>query len=102
MGILTRTIANNLGENPNAGINYRNFLINGSMVFFRRGQSFSPASGQGYTADRWMMDESTDGAVTVSQTSDVPAGIGIKNALKIDVTTADTSIAANKYCGLTY
>mgnify|MGYP006077435215 FL=1 len=101
MGILTRTIANNLGENPNAGINYRNFLINGSMVFFRRGQSFSPASGQGYTADRWMMDESTDGAVTVSQTSDVPAGIGIKNALKIDVTTADTSIAANKYCGLT-
>ena len=98
MGILTRTIANNLGENPNPGANYRNFLINGSMVFFRRGQSFT---SNGYTADRWTMDESTDGAVTVSQTSDVPAGIGIKNALKIDVTTADTSIAANQYCGLT-
>ena len=98
MGILTRTIANNLGENPNPGINYRNFLINGSMVFFRRGQSFT---ANGYTADRWSMDESTDGAVTVSQTSDVPAGIGIKNALKIVVTTADTSIAANQYCGLT-
>lgn len=101
MGILTRTIANNLGENPNAGVNYRNFLINGSMVFFRRGQSFSPASGEGYTADRWIMAESTDGAVTVSQTSDVPAGIGIKNALKIVVDTADTSIAANQYCQLT-
>ena len=98
MGILTRTIANNLGENPNPGANYRNFLINGSMVFFRRGQSFT---SNGYTADRWTMDESTDGAVTVSQTSDVPAGIGIKNALKIVVTTADTSIAANQYCGLT-
>ena len=101
MGILTRTIANNLGENPTTGFNYRNFIINGKMIHARRGQSFSPASGQGYTLDRWMMDESTDGAVTVTQSGDVPANELFSSALKIDVTTADTSIAANKYCGLT-
>jgi hypothetical protein len=101
MGILTRTIANNLGENPTTGFNYRNFIINGKMIHARRGQSFSPASGQGYTLDRWMMDESTDGAVTVTQSGDVPANELFSSALKIDVTTADTSIAANQYCGLT-
>ena len=98
MGILTRTIANNLGENPTTGFNYRNFIINGKMIHARRGQSFT---SNGYTLDRFTMDESTDGAVTVTQSGDVPANELFSSALKIDVTTADTSIAANKYCGLT-
>lgn len=98
MGILTRTIANNLGENPNPGVNFRNFIINGKMIFDRRG---GPYTSNGYTLDRWTMDESTDGAVTVSQSGDVPAGTNFSSALKIDVTTADASIGAAQYCGLT-
>ena len=98
MGILTRTIANNLGENPNPGVNFRNFIINGKMIFDRRGGSYT---SNGYTLDRWTMDESTDGAVTVSQNGDVPAGTNFSSSLKIDVTTADASIGAAQYCGLT-
>lgn len=98
MGILTRTIANNLGENPNPGVNFRNFIINGKMIFDRRG---GPYTSNGYTLDRWTMDESTDGAVTVSQNGDVPAGTNFSSSLKIDVTTADASIGAAQYCGLT-
>ena len=98
MGILTRTIANNLGENPNPGVNFRNFIINGKMIFDRRG---GPYTSNGYTLDRWTMDESTDGSVTVSQSGDVPAGTNFSSALKIYVTTADASIGAAQYCGLT-
>lgn len=46
MGILTRTIANKLGENPNPGVNFRNFIINGKMIFDRRG---GPYTSNGYT-----------------------------------------------------
>jgi len=55
-------------------------------------------AAQGYfTCDRWLMTEATNtaGRFTMSQTADGPNGISA-NCLKLDCTTADTSIAAGE------
>ena len=78
--------------------NFRNIIINGDMSIAQRGTS---STSNGYCLDRFTMDESTDGAVTVSQDTTVPSGQGFAKSLKVDVTTADSSIAAAQYCGFT-
>jgi len=78
--------------------NFRNIIINGDMSLAQRGTS---STSNGYCLDRFTMDESTDGAVTVSQDTTVPSGQGFAKSLKVDVTTADSSIAAAQYCGFT-
>ena len=78
--------------------NFRNIVINGDMAVSQRGTSFA---ANGYTLDRFTMDESTDGAVTVTQDTDVPAGYGFAKSLKVDCTTADGTIAAAQYCAFT-
>ena len=77
---------------------FRNIIINGDMSLAQRGTSFT---SNGYNLDRFTMDESTDGAVTVTQDTTVPSGQGFAKSLKVDVTTADSSIAAAQYCGFT-
>jgi len=79
-------------------IPFRNLLINGDMQVAQRGTSFT---SNGYTLDRYTMDESSDGAVTVTQDTDVPSGYGFAKSLKVDCTTADASIGAAQYCGFT-
>ena len=76
----------------------KNILINGDMQVSQRGTSFT---SNGYTLDRYTMDESTDGAVTVTQDTDVPSGYGFAKSLKVDCTTADGTIGAAQYCGFT-
>jgi len=50
-----------------------------------------------FTCDRWQIDTgSSAGRLTMSQTADGPNGISA-NCIKLDCTTADTSIAANEY-----
>jgi hypothetical protein len=70
-------------------------IINGNMAVSQRGTSFT---SNGYTVDRFTFDESTDGAVTVTQDSTVPSGQGFGKSVKFDVTTADSSIEADQYC----
>ena len=72
----------------------RNKIINGAMAVSQRGTSFAAANNV-YTLDRFRIAGSHDGAVTVTQSSTSPDGFA--NSLKIDVTTADTSIAASQY-----
>ena len=77
----------------------RNILINGGMNVAQRSTSVSGiGSSAGYfTCDRWKVEiGSTDGRFTMSQTADGPNGISA-NCLKLDCTTADTSIAAAEY-----
>ena len=81
-----------------------NPIINGSMDVWQRGVVFtSPASLQ-YMADRWMWENSPGpGLVTVNRTTNVPtfaqAGVIFNYALEVDVTTADSSLAAaDVYC----
>ena len=77
----------------------RNMIINGSMNVAQRSASVTGlgAAAGYFTCDRWLMSEATNtaGRFTMSQTADGPNGISA-NCLKLDCTTADTSIAAGE------
>ena len=82
-------------------------IINGDMRVAQRGTSFISPGQTVYTLDRWMSGmQTTTGAITVTQDTDVPtaseAGYQFTNSLKIDVTTADTSIAAGDRTSMIY
>jgi hypothetical protein len=77
----------------------RNLIINGAMHVAQRGTQTSITSA--YTAcDRWNFTRSGAAVVDASQSTDVPSGEGFANSLKIDVTTADTSVAAGDFAHL--
>ena len=82
----------------------RNIIINVAMQVAQRNTS---ATGLGNGGDYFTLDRhrfssgNTAGRLTQSQASitDLP---GFANAMKLDCTTADTSIAANEDCSLQY
>jgi len=77
----------------------RNLIINGAMRVAQRGTQTNQTSG--YTAcDRWQFSESGASVITTTQDTDVPSAQGFANSLKIDVTTADTSVGAAEYAFL--
>jgi len=87
----------NLIGNINAGgggVN-RNVIINGAMNVAQRGTQTSHSSG--YTLDRWNVYTSSAARFTISQESDVPSGEGFANSIKLDVTTADDSVASSDF-----
>ena len=90
----------NLIGNINAGgggVN-RNVIINGAMNIFQRSTSETGvgASAGYFTTDRFnFASNGTAGRVTATQDSSAPSGFA--NSTKIDVTTADTSVAAGEY-----
>ena len=77
------------------GVN-RNVIINGAMNVAQRGTSktsFGGGSASGYfTIDRFKLDQDSGGVLTMTQDSSSPDGFS--NSLKLDCTTADTSVAA--------
>ena len=79
---------------------FRNFCINGDMKFNQRGNSSVTGLGAGgahYLVDRTRTySVTTAGRYTISQETDVPSGLGFTNSLKMQCTTADTSIAAGE------
>jgi hypothetical protein len=79
-----------INDGPLAGT--RNKIINGAMEISQRGTSFA-APAETYTLDRYLWGQTGTMVVTISQSTDVPNNT-FQNSLKIDVTTADTSIAA--------
>jgi len=90
----------NLIGNINAGgggVN-RNLIINGAMNVAQRGTSSTGlgATDGYYTCDRWHFngDSSNAGRLTMTQDSSAPEGFA--NSIKLDCTTADTSIAAGE------
>jgi len=87
-GTCTANITNNLSN--------RNKIINGSMICSQRGSSSSfSGSTSAYLLDRFKMLNAHDGASTVSQSSTSPDGFS--NSLKVDVTTADASLAVSQF-----
>ena len=109
-------VTNILGENGNSSVNFtqginmsgivtatsfvpsqgqlsnRNKVINGAMTVSQRATSFT---SDGYILDRFKRSQSSDGAFTVTQSTTSPDGFA--KSLKVDVTTADTSLAAGQY-----
>ena len=76
----------------------RNIIINGDMRIAQRGTSTTGVTSSDYYAsDRWKIIKSNDATLTISQVTDAPANTGLVNSFKVDVTTADTSIAATQY-----
>ena len=78
----------------------RNFIINGDMRVAQRATSAAVSNGtnEGYaTLDRWRHGLNNAAVATVSQSTTVPTGEGFANSMKIDVTTADTSVASNDF-----
>ena len=77
----------------------RNIIYNGGQQVAQRSTSETGlgADANAYqTVDRWrFLTNGTAGRYTLSQSTDAPNGFGFST--KIDVTTADTSIAAGEY-----
>ena len=86
----------NASASPAVG---RNMVINGAMNVAQRSASVTGlgAAAGYFTVDRWRLavGDTSAGRLTMSQTADGPNGISA-NCLKLDCTTADTSIAAGE------
>ncbi len=99
-----RKLADNLPTDGQLG--NRRLNINGDMKVAQRASSAATSDGsnEGYnTLDRWyiLYSSSAGGAATMSQDTTVP-NASFANSLKLDVTTADTSISANHAITLQY
>jgi ribosomal protein L27 len=85
------------GLNQNSGsLAFRNRIINGAMEISQRGTSFAAVANVSYTMDRFFWATAGTGVVTITQSTDVPNNT-FQNSLRVDVTTADTSIAAGDF-----
>ena len=74
----------------------RNLIINGAAQINQRGnQTAISSGGTNYTLDRWSLSLVNGGTWSVSQSTDTPDGFG--NSIKLDCTTADTSLGASDY-----
>ena len=103
MGILTRTIANKLGQNPNPGVNFRNIIINGDMSIAQRATSKTGITADGfYTCDRWKLGIGSFGTWTQSQADDSPPNHFVSQCIKMDCTTAQASPGASTSILLEY
>ena len=79
----------------------RNVIINGAMKLAQRGTSFASV-GNVYTLDRFQMYKQNSGAAFTVTQSSVTDLAGFANALKVDCTTADTSLASNEQGYVSY
>jgi len=79
----------------------RNLIINGGFQVFQRATSATAQTdGAFLTADRWLGFVSGGGAYTTQKSTGNTGTISHDTAWKIDVTTADTSLAAGDYYSL--
>ena len=74
----------------------RNLLINGSQIVSQRTTSATGKTTTGYhCTDRFRFVDNNIGTFTLAQSTDAPTGFA--KSLRLDCTTADTSIAAGDY-----
>ena len=99
VGLARTTKLDEVNDAYDAGaLSNRNMIINGAMNVAQRSTSVTGigATTGYFTCDRWRLGcGNTAGRLTASQTADGPNGISA-NCLKLDCTTADTSIAASE------
>jgi len=80
----------------------KNLIINGAMNVAQRGTVTSAVHDSFGGPDRYKISETGDTVFTMSQDSDTPTGEGFANSLKLDVTTADSSLAAGDFASVMY
>ena len=72
----------------------KNLIINGAMQVAQRSTSSTGQTTTGYkTCDRWLVVLNSAGTYTITQDTSAPDGF--THSLKMDVTTADSSLAAS-------
>ena len=91
-GTCTANVTNNLSN--------RNLIINGAMQVAQRGDTASVTDGYG-GCDRFKFNRSGAAVVTLKQDTGNTTQ-GFAKAQRIDVTTADSSLAASDYALLSY
>tara|TARA_Y100000114_G_scaffold29394_1_gene25096 strand:- start:382 stop:1581 length:1200 start_codon:yes stop_codon:yes gene_type:complete len=80
----------------------RNMIINGAMQIAQRGTSFTSVTASAYHLDRFQYNlTGTVGASTVTQNT-VTDLAGFTKSLKVDVTTADSSLASGDRLTICY
>ncbi len=86
-------LANLIGNiNAGGGGANKNVIINGAMNVAQRGTSFSNVTSSQYCLDRFSVDVGGGGAFNVTQDTSAPEGF--EKSLKLEVNTADSSIAS--------
>ena len=87
----------------NNNVRFKNLFINGDMRIFQRATSATTSTSTYDTVDRFLLYESSDGAMT-SEKEDLSvadqATTGQRTALEMNVTTADGTIAANQFAAI--
>ena len=87
-------LANLIGNiNAGGGLSHRNFIDNGKFAVAQRGTSFPNVTSSQFCLDRFSVDVSGGGAFNVTQDSSAPEGF--ENSLKLEVNSADGSIASS-------
>jgi hypothetical protein len=79
----------------------RNLIINGAMQVAQRGSVADLQTGYG-ACDRFRLASNSAARFDTSQSTDVPSGQGFSKSLKLDCSTADTSLAAGDYYLINY
>ena len=96
--VTTAKIANSAVTNvktAGVGAGGKNIIVNGEMMVAQRGTSFASV-GNVYTLDRFEFYKQNSGAAFTVTQSTVTDLAGFGHALKVDCTTADTSLASNE------
>jgi hypothetical protein len=73
---------------------FLNRIINGGMVIDQRNAGASVTPTDAFTLDRWDVREDTDGAISIQQISDAPAGFSF--SARVTTTTADASLTGTQ------
>jgi len=83
---------------PSTQLSHRNLIINGAMTISQRGTDALSVtnSGQNYQVDMYRA-RSQGGQFSIQQVTDAPSGTGLYNSLKVQVTSADTSVGNSDY-----
>ena len=90
---LANMVENVGSESSIPDVSFRNLVINGNMSIAQRGTSHTTASG--YTLDRYTWTDDSTSAFTITQSTDVPSGQGFASSMKLDCTTANTSLGSS-------
>ena len=75
-----------------------NMIQNGDMAVSQRATSLTSQTGTFYCVDRFKIIESADAVFSAAQSSTSPEGFN--NSLKIDTTTADSSLSSTQYTSI--
>ena len=94
-----RTFADLATASEEGSLASPNLLMNGDMAISQRATSLSGQTGTSIICvDRFTIVEGADAAFDVAQSSTAPDGFN--NSLKIDTSTADTSLASTQYASV--